>query len=147
MAIFSDLSKVVFYVPHFMSYFFSIFQKKKKKRNETFETKLFIFSTLCSKHSLQFFHTMDNLKLFSQVWTENSHHLSPIQNYFLGICFSRLSIRNSIVIPNSIDEYSSLSLPLARFCKIQLCRSRVARNNARSTSIRWNSRIEHREKR
>lgn len=38
--------------------------KKKKKRNETFETKLFIFSTFYSKHSVQFFHTMDNLKLF-----------------------------------------------------------------------------------
>lgn len=63
MAIFSKLWKVVFYVPHLMSYFFSIFQKKKK-RNETFGIKLFIFSTLCSKHSVQFFHTMDNLKLF-----------------------------------------------------------------------------------
>ena len=57
MAIFSKLWKVVFYVPHLMSYFFSIFQKKKKK-------KLFIFSTFYSKHSVQFFHTMDNLKLF-----------------------------------------------------------------------------------
>lgn len=138
MAIFSDLSKVVFYVPHFMSYFFSIFQKKKKKRNETFETKLFIFSTLCSKHSLQFFHTMDNLKLFLKCEQKilTIYLQNYLQNYFLGICFPRLSIRNSIVIPNSIDEYSSLSLPLARFCKIQLCRSRVARNNARSTSIR-----------
>lgn len=50
---------------------------------------------------------MEKLKLFPKC--ENSHHLYPIQNYFLGICFPRLSIRNSIVIPNSIDEYSSLS--------------------------------------
>lgn len=40
MAIFSNLSKVVFYVPHFMSYFFSIFQKKKKKKERNVWDKI-----------------------------------------------------------------------------------------------------------
>lgn len=61
MTIFSKLSKVVFYVPY-LCYISSQYFNKKKK-NETFETKLLIFSTFC-KRSIQFFHTMDNLKLF-----------------------------------------------------------------------------------
>lgn len=46
MAIFSDLSKVVFYVPHFMSYFFSIFQKKKKKERNVWDKIIYILDSL-----------------------------------------------------------------------------------------------------